>query len=413
MISVFTPSHDPKYLNDCYRSLSEQTYENWEWVVSLNNGAHWEKPKDERVKVFYSLEDGRGVGFYKNLAVYCCKGDILVELDHDDMLMPEALAEIDYVFDNNPHIGFVYSDTAQIQEDGTPDFTEFRADHGWKYYHQDGFKVARSFEPYPHNLSYIWYAPNHLRAFRKSVYQKVGGYDYNLDVLDDQDLMYRLYTETYFYHIDECLYLQRVHDNNTQSVRNAEIQSLTVDMHYNTIEPLALAWTKKEKLLALDLGAHHNKPEGYLGVDVRPGEGVNYVVDFFDIETKINPGSVGVIRASDFMEHVGNDRRQAFMELCWDLLAHGGVLITMTPSSDGRGAHQDPTHNAFWNENSFWYYTDKQYTQFIDAECAFHVSSLRTFYPSDWHREHDISYVQAILVAIKEEGHDFGGLQPI
>ena len=34
------------------------------------------------------------------------------------------------------------------------------------------------------------------------------------------------------------------------------------------------------------------------------------------------------------------------------------MLLSLTPSTDGRGAYQDPTHVAFYNENSFWYYTN-------------------------------------------------------
>ena len=47
--------------------------------------------------------------------------------------------------------------------------------------------------PSPHNVSYIWYAPNHVRAFRRSVYEAVGGYDPARTILDDQDLMCRMY----------------------------------------------------------------------------------------------------------------------------------------------------------------------------------------------------------------------------
>ena len=87
MISVFTPSHDPKYLTECYTSLNEQTYEDWEWVVLLNNGAEWTGPKDERVKIQRSTAEGKGVGYYKGQAILQCKGDIFLELDHDDVLI--------------------------------------------------------------------------------------------------------------------------------------------------------------------------------------------------------------------------------------------------------------------------------------------------------------------------------------
>jgi glycosyltransferase involved in cell wall biosynthesis len=408
MISVFTPSHDPKYLDDCYKSLKEQTNGNWEWIVLLNGEAIWEKPQDDRVKLTYAHSNIQGVGALKREAVSLCTGDIILELDHDDMLMPTALMDVEYCFDNMPEVGFVYSDTAQVLSDGKPDLTEpFGKAYGWKYYSEEGYLGALGFEDYPHNMSYIWYAPNHLRAFRSALYAKIEGYRANLEVLDDQDIMTQFYqTGTKFYHIPEILYLQRVHPGNTQTVRNAEIQAGTVDMYYQTIEKNCLAWANREGLLALDLGAHHNKAEGFLGVDLRPGPGVNYVGNIFDMD--IADDSVGVIRAYDFMEHIAE--KTAFMEWCYDKLAHGGMLLSMTPSSDGRGAFQDPTHVAFWNENSFWYYTDEHYASFIDFKCRFQQSAMRSFFPSEWHREHHIPYVQANLIAVKGMTHDFGGL---
>jgi glycosyltransferase involved in cell wall biosynthesis len=406
MISIFTPSHDPKYLDDCYKSLQEQTLERWEWVVVLNNGAIWERPIDDRVKLHYSLYNDMGVGFYKREAVDLCKGDILVELDHDDKLLPLALTSVLYVFDTHPEVGFVYSDTAQILASGKPDDSEFDLRHGWQYYSEQGYKGSISFGPHPHNVSFIWYAPNHLRAFRRSVYDRTTGYDGEMLILDDQDIMTKMYQEAEFYHIPEILYLQRVHSNNTQTVHNAKIQTGTVELYQRDIQANALVWAKRKGLLALDLGSHHNKAEGFLGVDLRPGPGVDYVGDIFDMD--IADDSVGIIRAHDFMEHIPN--KIEFMNWCYEKLAHGGMLLSMTPSSDGRGAFQDPTHVAFWNENSFWYHTDKSFADFIDFEGRFQVSWLESLFPSDWHREHHIPYVLANLIAIKKNTHDFGGI---
>lgn len=41
------------------------------------------------------------------------------------------------------------------------------------------------------------------------------------------------------------------------------------------------------------------------------------------------------------------------MNAIYRALVPGGWLLTATPSTDGRGAFQDP-HCSFWN-NSFWY----------------------------------------------------------
>ena len=55
--SIITPSHNQKYLKELYDSIVAQTYENWEWILWLNNALYEEDldeeiRKDERVKIF-------------------------------------------------------------------------------------------------------------------------------------------------------------------------------------------------------------------------------------------------------------------------------------------------------------------------------------------------------------------------
>ena len=119
----------------------------------------------------------------------------------------------------------------------------------------DGRPVLQchALEASPHNVSFIWFAPNHVRAFRRSVYESAGGYDATRDVLDDQDLMCRMYQITEFHLIDECLYLQRMHDRNTQRdiELNTRIQQETVVLYDRYLEPNALAWADRRGLKAL------------------------------------------------------------------------------------------------------------------------------------------------------------------
>ena len=77
-----------------------------------------------------------------------------------------------------------------------------------------------------------------------------------------------------------------------------------------------------------------------------------------------------------------------------------GWLLSQTPSTDGRGAFQDPTHVSFWNSNSFWYYTRADQNRFIDCPVRFQASRLKNFFPSEWHREHQIVYVKADLLKV-------------
>ncbi len=405
-VSVFTPSHQTRFLDDCMHSLLAQTCGSWEWIVVLNQGARWRPPvEDPRLRVVVQ-DDIAGVGASKRHACSLAQGEFLVELDHDDELRSDALELIVQAFDDHPDVGFVFSHFAQINEDGSRDETRFDERNGWVYRDAkvDGRLVLQcdALDASPHNVSYIWFAPNHVRAFRRQVYELTGGYDATRDVLDDQDIMCRLYQLADFHLIDECLYLQRMHKRNTQREQeiNARIQKETIALYDRYVEPNALAWAHRRGLKALDLGAAHNKAAGYLGVDQYEGPGVDIVGDVSK-GIDLPDSSVGVIRAVDFLEHV-RDKISLFNEL-YRLLAHGGMLLSLTPSTDGRGAFQDPTHVAFYNENSFWYFTDNDYARFVpQIACRFQTSRLVTYFPGDWHEQHHISYVCANLIAIKD-----------
>jgi len=255
MISVFTPSHNPLWLDQCHESLRTQTLWDWEWIVLLNGDAEWECD-DPQVRIYRFPRSGT-VGLMKAVACTHASGSILVELDHDDVLLPDALMEIDRAFSENPTATLVYSDFAQMFEDGTPDESDFDLRNGWEstpeYYEGQTYKRWRAPKPWPVNVGLIWFAPNHIRAFRTSTYHEVGGYDPNRRVLDDQDLMMRLYMRGPFIHIDRLLYLVRVHDGNTQKdpELNAQIQWETVQMYCQQREALHLAYMSHNGLIQL------------------------------------------------------------------------------------------------------------------------------------------------------------------
>ncbi|MGW0824144.1 glycosyltransferase [Streptomyces sp. NPDC002845] len=411
--SVFTPSHQPRFLDECLTALQAQTCPDWEWIVLLNSGARWEPQRpDERVRVEIA-DDVHGVGAAKRRACELARGEILVELDHDDLLAKACLAELGKAFDQRPEAVLVYSNTAQITEDGKRDDSRFNETHGWQYeeVRVDGRKLLQvmSMAPTPHNVSYIWYAPNHVRAFRKESYVKAGGYDAARTVLDDQDLMCRLFHVGDFHHIPRCLYLQRMHTGNTQRDPeiNKRIQRETVALYDKYIEANALAWTMRRGLLALDFGAANRKLPGYLGVDQHAGKGVDMVAPLPG-KLDLPDSSVGLIRAVEFLGQV--PAKVPLINELYRLLAPGGILLTLTPSSDGRGAYQNPTQVAYYNENSFWYYTDNQYRAFVpDLDARFQSSRLVTYFPTEWHSKKNISYVVANLIAMKDGAERCGG----
>jgi glycosyltransferase involved in cell wall biosynthesis len=410
-VSVFTPSHNPRYLDDCYRSLTAQSYADWEWVVLLNGKAiGWTPPaEDPRVKVERSPRV-KGVGAAKRAACELATGEVLVELDHDDRLTPNCLAEVLGAMTSDPRASLVYSDFAQMNDDGSPNDERFDEGAGWTYTVEQingtGFLRCHAMAATPHNVGYIWYAPNHVRAFRRTAYEQVGGYDAERAVLDDHDLMIRLYEVGGFTHVDRCLYLQRMHGRNTQvdPSTNAFIQEQTVANYQEHIEQLALTWATRAGLGTVALRTHTTV--GDLDVDER------YRVLMFDPTHPRLPfgdNELGVIKATDILQRVPD--RAAFLNECHRVLGHAGLLLTDTPSTDGRGAFQDPSHVAFYNENSFMYLTQAALRPTIPAlHARLQVSHLTTYYPSAVHEQLSIPYVKANLLAVKDGPRQGGPL---
>jgi len=175
--SVFTPSHDTKHLLEVYESLLAQTFRDWEWVIVLNNGAVRPPELDDtRVEVYTAPAwvAQFGVGALKKFACEHCQGEFLVELDHDDTLLPLALEKIDAAIREHD-ADFVYSDCAQMRADGS--YQLFGKEYGWEHYnHRVGDKVHqvnRSFPVNARSLSDIFYAPDHVRVWKRDIYLAV------------------------------------------------------------------------------------------------------------------------------------------------------------------------------------------------------------------------------------------------
>lgn len=402
MISVITPTHNNDHILETFISLKAQQYGgDWEWVLVPNGGTVLppQIPLDPRVSIHPAPSGLTNIGALKRFACEKARGDIVVELDHDDILMPNALQEVEQALSGDAV--FAYSNAVEFRNGTWEPFT-YSEEFGWRYrdfeYQGHALKEAIAFPATPHSLSYIWYAPNHLRAWKAADYWAVGGHDAGMRVIDDHDLMCRLYLRGKFVHIDKPLYLYRVHGQNTWLKLNAEIQQRTHEVYAKYARKLVEVWCDREGYRKLDLGSARGQcPKGLESVDVR--EGCDVQADL----TKPWPfedSSIGAIIANDFIEHLP-DKVHTMNEI-HRVLKPGGFLFSSTPSTDGRGAFQDPTHVSYWNENSFWYYTRRELAHYVpEIKARFQVKRLGTHYPSAWHEQNKISYVVADLVALK------------
>jgi predicted SAM-dependent methyltransferase len=108
--------------------------------------------------------------------------------------------------------------------------------------------------------------------------------------------------------------------------------------------------------------------------------------------------SVDMVRADDFLEHIPIGKTVQVVTEIWRVLKPGGIFESLTPSTDGRGAFQDPTHASFWNANSWLYYTDPATRHLYGMVPDFEVISIEDRVTSE---DLQIIHTHALLKARK------------
>lgn len=424
MISVFTPTNNTTWLNEAWSSLNDQEI-NFEWIIGINGGVNKENiPNDPRITI---IDTGEwcGVGDAKKKLCSAAKGDIFLELDHDDILSQGALLEVENAF-VDPEIGFVYSDCAEwIDETGEPFI--YGTDYGWESYPCEirGRKLlaTRSFPPTARSICQILYAPNHLRAWRRSVYESVGGHDPTLNVADDFDLIARTYLATKFKHIEQPLYgYRRRSDGGNTWLKNVdEIQRLCGQGANLKIpsesQPMLLRDKYLHKLVErecdikdlpkIDIGGGIYGSPGWITLDVSGNPHINH--DVFGTKTlPFDDNSIGAFRAFDFLEH-GEDL-DAFwlMDEIYRCLVPGGWFLSYTPHALGIGSSCDPSHRSRWDERRFLYWCHAGLRPFLESA---YPSATGKFQAVRLYKEnrimgpdpysYEIPYVIADLCALK------------
>lgn len=188
--------------------------------------------------------------------------------------------------------------------------------------------------------------------------------------------------------VDKCSY----HDVVTY------ILSRLTTMNPEIIEPVKV-----------DLGCGSTKPSGFIGVDIGLQPGVDIVADL-NRRFPFADSSVDFVRAHDTVEHL-QDRLHTMNEI-WRICKPEATVEILVPSTDGRGAFQDPTHISYWNINSFKYYCVEypsylQLCQRYGFKGYFSVASLEQVESED-----QVIHVLAKLIAIKEnESLDWMGIE--
>ena len=287
MISFFTPIYNTgEKLWNTYRSVRDQTYNNWEWVLvndSTDGGKTLKIAEeialvDPRVKVYDFREKSGGcIGESKYRCCSLAKGYILAELDHDDLLVKTCAEDLHNAAQAHPDCGMFYGDTAEVNEEWENQRYGEGFALGYGSYREEEYE-GRMLSPAnqqninPKTIRHIVGVPNHVRAWRRSTYFEIGGHNRSLTIADDFELVIRSFLYSKICKIPKLSYIQFLYNNqggrNTHDLSRADIQRRvrTIAQYYN--EQINARFIE----LGIEDWAYNESPDYPISAESRYGE---------------------------------------------------------------------------------------------------------------------------------------------
>ncbi|HYR89117.1 MAG TPA: glycosyltransferase family 2 protein [Terriglobia bacterium] len=177
-VSIVTPSfNQARYLERTIRSVIEQNYPNFEYIVqdggSSDGSVEILEKYGHSLKHWESARDG-GQQCAINLGFRHTTGEIMAYLNSDDFFFPGTLAYVADYFNRHPEVDVVYSHRLIVDE-------------------EDG-EIGRWVMP-PHKdgvLSWVDYVPQETLFWRREIWNKIGGQiDESFHFAMDWDLLIR------------------------------------------------------------------------------------------------------------------------------------------------------------------------------------------------------------------------------
>jgi len=148
----------------------------------------------------------------------------------------------------------------------------------------------------------------------------------------------------------------------------------------------------------INLGCGKRKLPGYINVDNRKEVEPDILCDVSK-GLPWDANSVDEIVAIDLIEHLTGLDVINLMNEIHRVLKPGGLFYHRTPSTDGRGAFQDPTHKSFWNINTWrLYFSDPAYRELYGTNANFKIKQL---FDTVTDPENKIIHTQCLYEAIK------------
>lgn len=209
----------PQWLKESINSILNQTYENFEFIIVLDNPNNKELEKillkykslDSRIKIIKN-EINLGLVQSLNIALSHASGNLIARMDADDIALPNRFEiQVDFM-KKNKNISLLGCRVKFINENGV-------------FIGNENNKILNNNKIVEH-LKFCNAISHPTIMFRKNIVKKIGGYR-NALYAEDYELYTRLIINNYeIANIDEVLLLYRKRENGISlSKRSKQIET--------------------------------------------------------------------------------------------------------------------------------------------------------------------------------------------
>ena len=219
-VSILTPLYNHvDYLEERFRSIQEQTFDDWEWIIvdDCSPDGSFELASrlaegDARIRILKN-EVNSGVMVTLQRAFAESKGEIIYSCASDDSTAPNYLEVAVQSFDANPSLGLFSSGSAYLDERNRT-WTGIRTPASGYFSGEDFIRQMLT------SGQTLLNAPS--TAFRRSVYEQAGGDNpfpgMKLDGVEDGFLYLRLSLFGDVLRVPDRLAYYRLHDANLSKI---------------------------------------------------------------------------------------------------------------------------------------------------------------------------------------------------
>jgi glycosyltransferase involved in cell wall biosynthesis len=208
LVSVIIPCYNSaRYLAETIESALAQTYPRIE-VIVIDDGSTDETPRIARFyPVTYIYQANCGVSAARNRGIFRSQGKYVLFLDHDDRLLPEAVATGVRLLEEHPECAVAVGEHRYIGADGR--------ELGYSN------KRAAGRDHYLMLLEGNFIETPCSALHRRSSFSVTGVFDESVQGAEDHELYLRTARRSAFIGHDATVSEYRLHDSNTS--RNAEL----------------------------------------------------------------------------------------------------------------------------------------------------------------------------------------------